>query len=58
MAKKKQKKLQQQFLSPDQFLKQRARSLEIGTSKRDIAEARRSHHHFYFETRGLSRGWS
>ena len=58
MAKKKQKKLQQQFLSPDQFLKQRARSLEIGTSKRDIAEARRIHHHFYFETRELSRGWS
>ena len=31
MAKKKQKKQQQQFLSPDQFVKQRARSLEIGT---------------------------
>lgn len=33
MAKKKQKKQQagQQFLSPEQFMKQRARSLEIGT---------------------------
>lgn len=31
MAKKKQKKPQQQFLSPDQFVKQRARSLEIGS---------------------------
>lgn len=31
MAKKKQKKQQQQFLSPDQFVKQKARSLEIGT---------------------------
>ncbi len=33
MAKKKQKKTQtgQQFLSPEQFLKQRARTLEIGT---------------------------
>ncbi len=33
MAKKKQKKLQtgQQFLSPEQYMKQRARTLEIGT---------------------------
>lgn len=30
MAKKKQKKQQQQFLSPEQYLKQRARMLEIG----------------------------
>ena len=30
MTKKKQKKQQQQFLSPDQFVKQRARLLEIG----------------------------
>ena len=32
MAKKKQKKQQgQQFLSPEQYLKQKARTLEIGT---------------------------
>lgn len=30
MAKKKQKKQGQQFLSPEQYLKQRARTLEIG----------------------------
>ncbi|MBP3744365.1 MAG: hypothetical protein J6I34_02980 [Prevotella sp.] len=30
MAKKKQKKQGQQFLSPEQYIKQRARSLEIG----------------------------
>ena len=45
MAKKKQKKQQQQFLSPDQFVKQRARSLEIGTCyvSNDIEEMGEGH---------------
>ena len=45
MAKKKQKKQGQQFLSPEQYIKQKARTLEIGTCyvSDDIEKAGEGH---------------